>query len=614
MEDLTLSIQPRSGISLELEKGAILTPATDDKLGGIKTDSANGIYLDEERRLVVDRTDTEARQAAAQAQETADSAAEAAQAAQTSADNAQSAADTAQAKADQADTKADQAQADATQAKANAQQAMTDADDAKGAASSAQAVAGEAMDTANQARTDATQAKTDASNALTTAQAADSKADAAQSSADSAAAAAQGAQSTANTAQSTASDAAAAAATAATAAAAAQSTADGAAAAASSAATSAATAQSTAEAAQTAAAAAQSTADGKQDALVSGENIKTINDESILGAGNIETLTEIPAATDTNMGGVKTNPSQNIDLNDDGQLEVGGRLGQTVDLGLYNPVFADPVAVGRFSLLMSEAKGLTAAHRELIIAGGSGLTLKTAAAAGATEYRVSNTQQNRFVCACFVGNGSVLTLDEAYAKEKTVPIVSCQFANGGDVTAYFGATESNNDIVITTSESINPDSAITNIRCYGSWASADTISAGQGNRSGGGKILQIGASLFVGAGTNQVLQLGNRQYATKNNCIIIGNDMISAKQFWALIGQGHDTTRGGEGGAAFGKWSDITATTKLAVGNGTAYNARSNIFEVRDNAGASEVILKSPNKTSWKISVDDTGNLQTVQL
>ena len=218
------------------------------------------------------------------------------------------------------------------------------------------------------------------------------------------------------------------------------------------------------------------------------------------------------------------------------------------------------------------------------------------------------------MCSCFVGEGSVLTLDEAYAKEKTVPITSCKFANGNAVTAYFGATENNNDIIITTSESINPTSAITNIRCYGSWGNADTISAGQGNRSNGGKILQIGAALFVGANNNQVLQLGNRQFSTKNNVIMIGNDLISIKQFWAIVGQGHDNSSGKDGGAAFGLWSEITANTKLAVGNGTAYNNRSNIFEVQDNAGATEVIMKSPNGTKFKLAVDDNGNLTTSAL
>ena len=97
---------------------------------------------------------------------------------------------------------------------------------------------------------------------------------------------------------------------------------------------------------------------------------------------------DLGTATDQTAGLVKTNSAQSIEVDATGHLTVGGRLGQTEDLGLYSPVFADPVKVGRFSLLMSEAKGLSAAHRELIIAGGNGLTLKTAAQAGATEYRV----------------------------------------------------------------------------------------------------------------------------------------------------------------------------------------------------------------------------------
>lgn len=322
-------------------------------------------------------------------------------------------------------------------------------------------------------------------------------------------------------------------------------------------------------------------------------------------------------ATDGALGLVMLNSVENITMDENGRLVVGGRLGQTVDLGLYNPVFADPVTVGRFSLLMSEAKGLSAAHRELIIAGGNNLTLKTAAQAGATEYRVSNTQANRFVCSCFVGTGSVLAIDEASAKEKTVPIVSCKFANGDDVTAYFGATESNNDIIITTSESINPNSSLTNIRCYGSWGNADTISVGQGNRTHGGKILQVGAALYAAPNNNQVLQLGNRQYSTKNNVIMIGNDLISKKQFWAMFGQGHDNSLAADGGLACGLWSDIRANTKLVVGNGTADNNRSNLLELLNDGrlkisgtptDADDVVTKGFADANYGNSVTTYGN------
>ena len=316
-------------------------------------------------------------------------------------------------------------------------------------------------------------------------------------------------------------------------------------------------------------------------------------------------------ATDSTLGLIKTNAIENITLNEDGQLTIGGRLGQTPDLGLYSPVSAEPTKVGRFSLLLSEAKGLSAAHRELIIAGGSGVTLKTTATAGATQYVVSNTQNNRFICACF--RGGRLSVDEASAKEKTVAITSVKFANGNDVTPYFGATESNNNIIITVAETLNPSGTLSQVRGYGTWENADTISAGQGNKAGGGKILQVGQSLLTGA-NNQILQVGNRQYTTANNAIMVGNDNINKKQFAATIGNGHDTSNGKNGVAAFGLWSSVSSNTSLAVGNGTAYNNRSNIFEVTDDSGATGLIVKSPNGTRYKIKVDDTGAISATAV
>ena len=282
-------------------------------------------------------------------------------------------------------------------------------------------------------------------------------------------------------------------------------------------------------------------------------------------------------ATDSAYGIVKTNGLENITLNADGQLTVGGRLGQTVDGGLFFPVYADPVQVKRFSLVLSEAKRLSVAHRDFIIAGGNTITIKTAEA-GATEYRVSNTQDNRFICACF--KGGRLAIDEASAKEKTVAITSVKFANGDDVVPYFGATESDNDIVITVDESLNPDATLANIRGYGTWTSADIVSVGQGNSAGGGKTVQVGQACLT-EHNNQVLQVGNHSYTTANNCYMLGSDLLNRFQYVFIAGQGHDTTNGRAGVAAVGRWSEITSDTLFVVGNGTNYATRSNAFEIK---------------------------------
>ena len=158
---------------------------------------------------------------------------------------------------------------------------------------------------------------------------------------------------------------------------------------------------------------------------------------------------------------------------------------------MYYPTDAEPTNVGNYSLLISEAKNLSSAHRDLVIAGGSNITLKTTATAGATEYRVSNTLNNRFMVSCF--RGGRLAKSEADAKNKTVGVVSVKYANDSDCIPYFGADEPDNDIIITVDESLNPDIELSQVRGYGTWNTAvDVISAGQGCRSQGGKVLQVG--------------------------------------------------------------------------------------------------------------------------
>ncbi len=323
--------------------------------------------------------------------------------------------------------------------------------------------------------------------------------------------------------------------------------------------------------------------------------------------------TDLPTqATDSTLGLVKTNASQSVTLNSDGQLEVGGRLGQFPDGGIYYPPSSPPTTVGNYSFLISEAMGLTLAHRELIIAGGSNVNLKTTAQAGATQYRISNTQTNRFLCSAFIDGR--LSVSEAEAKEKTVAITSVKFANGNNVTPYFGATESNNDIIITVAETLNPSGTLSSVRGYGTWKNADIISAGQGNYVGGGKTLQIGQGNVTGNSRNQIGMIGIRQYCNGASSLLVGADNINHKQFSVLFGQGHDNTNGPEGLSAFGKWSQISSNTVATFGNGTAYNDRSNIFEITDDSGVTGLIVKSPNGTRYKITVDDNGNLTTTSV
>lgn len=315
-------------------------------------------------------------------------------------------------------------------------------------------------------------------------------------------------------------------------------------------------------------------------------------------------------ATDMVAGSVKTNSAQSITLNASGQLEVGGRLGQTAQGGLYYPLTSMPVQGNANSFLLSEAVGLSIGSRSMSIAGGNNVTLKVAAQAGATAYQIANTQNNRFICACWAGGR--LATSQAGAAEKTVGITSVKFANGNDVTPYFGATEADNNIIVTVDESLNTSGTLAAVRGYGKWASTDTLSVGQGNGSVAGKTLLVGMALYTNpGGQNQIAMIGNRMYTTQGSCIVVGADNINTSQFAAVFGEGHDTTGAPKGVALFGRYSRVDGSTLMAVGNGTSYSARKNAFEVTSDGG---IVLCSPNGTRWKIAVDDSGNITTTAI
>lgn len=317
-------------------------------------------------------------------------------------------------------------------------------------------------------------------------------------------------------------------------------------------------------------------------------------------------------ATDSELGLVKTNSAQSVTLDADGKLVVGGRLGQYPDGGVYYPVTIEPSGVGPSSFLMTDgAKSLKVAGRTFGILAGANLTCKNTAA-GSTVYRVSNTQQNRFTCAAVLGGRAALSQADA-TENGTAAIVSIQYADGTDLTApYFGPTESSNDIIVTLERTVNPDAATKALRVYGTNTSADNILVGQGVAAGGGKALSLGQSTF--AGGNQCIAFGNSAYVNANNSVGLGHTHLVTKQFCFAAGQGHDFTDGANGTAALGTWSEIGSTTKLAVGDGTAYNARSNVFEVRAVSGASQLVVKSPNGTKYAIAVSDTGALTTTAV
>ena len=316
-------------------------------------------------------------------------------------------------------------------------------------------------------------------------------------------------------------------------------------------------------------------------------------------------------ATSSDYGMVKLNPSESVDVNANGQLIVGGRLGQYPNGGVFYPTTIEPTNVGASSFLMTDgAKNISVGQRTFGIMAGANLTCKSAAA-GSTQYRLSNTQTNRF--ACFSAKGGRVAIDQTDAiNNGTAAITDISFANGNPISAYFGATESSNDIIITVDRTVNPSAATTKLRVYGTSTSSDVLNVGQGCGAGGGKAISLGQSCF--AGGNQVIAFGNSSIVTANNSVAFGHTHIVNKQYCFAAGQCHDFTNASNGTGAVGIASEIGANTVFAVGNGTYSNSgvnKSNALEVTKDGG---IILKSSGGNKFKITVDNSGNLTTTAV
>lgn len=317
-------------------------------------------------------------------------------------------------------------------------------------------------------------------------------------------------------------------------------------------------------------------------------------------------------ATAEDTGTVKLNPDKSITLNEFGQLEVGGRLGQFPNGGVFYPDTIEPTEVKASTFMMTDgAKYLSLGPRTFGIMAGVSLTCKSAAA-GTTQYRLSNNQSNRF--ACFANKGGRLAIDQTDATENgTALITDISFANGDPIRAYFGPTESSNDIIITVDRTVNPSAATTKLRMYGTSTSSDVIIVGQGNGASGGKAISLGQACH--AGGNQCIAFGNSSLSLANNSVALGHTHIVDKQFCFCAGQGHDFTNASNGASAVGIASELGSDTAFAVGNGI-FNSngnitRSNALEVLKDGS---LVLKSPNGTKYKIAVNDSGNLTTTAV
>ena len=338
--------------------------------------------------------------------------------------------------------------------------------------------------------------------------------------------------------------------------------------------------------------------------------------DSGVGISDVAKMDDLPGqATEQALGLVKTNPNQNITLNSNGQLEVGGRIGQfTGTTGLFAPNDREPRNVGNYSMLVTDAKGMDLPNsRAFAVVSGLGIACRSAAA-GSTEYRIQNTYANRIAAICCL-NGYASKDEATSQQERIVPITSITIRGSAytpDSSANSTATA--DDIVITTAETLNPDGAITNIRLFGKMDAYATVYAGNGIAAGpgGGRNLLLGGGVTKSGSGNDNCLVGNGMYSSGNGNAAFGRYHIMKKNRGFAAGTGHDMSNApAEGAAALGQYSSVTSTTLFAVGNGTSQTARSNAFEVTSDSG---IVLKSPNGTRYKITVDNTGAIKATAV
>ena len=276
------------------------------------------------------------------------------------------------------------------------------------------------------------------------------------------------------------------------------------------------------------------------------------------------------------------NPNESVTFNANGQLQVGGRLGQFLNGGIFYATDRQPRNVAENTFLITDALGIEMnANRSFAIASGVGLNVKGKHNAGVTEYHIANNYNNRIRCAAC----QYLSLDEATSKvEMIVPVVSCTI-DGQAFTPDSSPDDSTKDIIIVTESSVNPNNALNSgasIRAFGAmngYASA-FIGSCVGAGTGGANFI-LGQGVYSKTGNMNVV-LGQYHYNQGNGNSLLGRWHVSMKNRWLLAGTGHDNTNGmAEAGTAVGAFSDIQSDTAFAVGNGTSAVARSNAFEVK---------------------------------
>ena len=323
-------------------------------------------------------------------------------------------------------------------------------------------------------------------------------------------------------------------------------------------------------------------------------------------------------ATDSEYGFVKLNPSQSVDVDSDGKLTVGGRLGQFPNGGVYYGQTIEPRMVGNNSFLISDSLGMEMNSQKAFgLVSGVSINLTTNHPAGSTTYTVANTYTNRIICKCLEGgfvSDANLGLGGDYVKSVTSVKI-----NGDTFTPDSSNDDSTNPITITVAESANPDAPTNKLFFYGKMNGNANLFIGQNVSSGTVNYCSVIGSSVSNLSGNFSTVSGYMNINKGNSCALFGRQHInsSGKNNVFFAGCGHENAVANEGVAAVGLYSKIDINTAFAVGVGKYTGgklARGNAFEVTKKG---ELIVPSSTSGStkkFKITVDDSGTISATEV
>lgn len=405
---------------------------------------------------------------------------------------------------------------------------------------------------------------------------------------------------------------------------------------------------------------------GKQNTLVSGTNIKTINGETLLGSGNIDIEGALYTATNgiTISGSNVISPvygttAGTIAQGNDSRINNGQTAYEWGDhAGLYLPVTGGTVT----GVIKSPAPVADEdlANKDYV---DSQSVIEALDEGSGIGYRIRGRNPDHY------GNIGLEAVDLSFN--------STESTTGGATGSYssaFGVQTTASGVASSTFGASTEASGIAS-SAFGlmTTASGDyslafgtmTAATGESSAAFGGSTIASGvASSAFGSGTEASGEyssaFGDRATASGDYSSAFGNVTTASGDYSTAFGQnttasgsrsaafGYETEASGDFSSAFGFRSTANEFSSLAigqfstegvvetswtvgspifkVGNGTSPLNRSNAYTLYNDGRSEQIkdmevteigqgfVLKSPDGTRWRITVDNSGNLTTTSL